>query len=137
MFRSLSRAAIPVLLLATGLAAGGARAQNENPLTRDEVSVVKKKMVAALDALGQPGGYSLEHENFNLPTEAYKNSNTGRYNLISGSADRKFGTQKKTEEESKDLQKEYQKKIAEAQAKGDYAAMSKIAQEMQQKAGAM
>ena len=141
MLRSLSLPAIPVLLLAAGLAAGltagGARAQNENPLTRDEVSVVKKKMVAVLEALGLPAGYSLEHEDFNLPTEAYKNTNTGRYNLISGSADRKFGTQKKTEEENKDLQKDYQKKIAEAQAKGDYAAMSKIAQEMQQKAGQM
>ena len=105
------------------------RAQDEKSLTRDEVSVIKKKMVAVLD--------SLEHENFNLPTEAYKNTYTGKYNLISGSADRKFGTQKKTEEESRDLQKEYQKKIAEAQAKGDYAAMSTIAQEMQQKAGAM
>jgi hypothetical protein len=141
MLRSLSLPAIPVLLLVTGLAtgltAGDARAQNENPLTRDEVSIIKKKMVAVLEALGQPAGYSLEHENFNLPTEAYKNTNTGKYNLISGSADRKFGTQKKTEEENKDLQKEYQKKIAEAQAKGDYAAMSKIAQEMQQKAGQM
>jgi hypothetical protein len=113
------------------------RAQDEKSLTRDEVSVIKKKMVAVLDAMGQPAGYSLEHENFNLPTEAYKNTNTGKYNPISGSADRKFGTQKKTEEESRDLQKEYQKKLAEAQAKGDYAAMSTIAQEMQQKAGAM
>ena len=100
MLRSLSLPAIPVLLLVTGLAtgltAGDARAQNENPLTRDEVSIIKKKMVAVLEALGQPAGYSLEHENFNLPAEAYKNTNTGKYNLISGSADRKFGTQKKT-----------------------------------------
>ncbi|HTY57778.1 MAG TPA: hypothetical protein VMF59_03135, partial [Bacteroidota bacterium] len=57
--------------------------------------------------------------------------------LISGSANRRFGTQKKTEEESKDLQKEYQKKMAEAQAKGDYQAMAKLGQEMQQKAGQM
>jgi hypothetical protein len=137
MLRLRSLLLVPVLLLATGFTAGGGRAQDENPLTRDEVSVIKKKMVAVLEALGQPAGYSLEHESFNLPTEAYKNTNTGKYNPISGSADRKFGTQKKTEEESKDIQKEYQKKIAEAQAKGDYAAMSKIAQEMQQKAGQM
>ena len=44
------------------------RAQDEKSLTRDEVSVIKKKMVAVLDALGQPAGYSLEHDNFNLPT---------------------------------------------------------------------
>jgi hypothetical protein len=57
--------------------------------------------------------------------------------LACASASREFGTEKKTEEASKDLQKEYQKKLAEAQAKGDYAAMSKLAMEMQQKAGQM
>ncbi len=133
MLRSLSLLLIPVLFLARG----GARAQDEKSLTRDEVSVIKKKLVAVLESLGQPAGYSLEHEDFNLPTEAYKNSNSGRYNLTYASANRKFGTQKKTEEESKDIQKEYQKKVAEAQAKGDYAAMSKLAMEMQQKAGQM
>ena len=133
MFRSLSLLVIPVLFLATG----DARTQDEKSLTRDEVSVIKKKLVAVLEALGQPAGYSVEHEGFNLPTAAYKNSNNSKYNLISASADRKFGTEKKTEDESKDIQKEYQKKVAEAQAKGDYAAMSKLAMEMQQKAGAL
>jgi hypothetical protein len=133
MFRSFSLPVIAVLFLV----AGGVRAQDEKSLTRDEVSVIKKKLVAVLEALGQPAGYSVEHESFNLPTEAYKNSNSGKYNPISASANRQFGTQKKTEDESKDLQKEYQKKVAEAQAKGDYAAMSKLALEMQQKAGAM
>ena len=133
MFRSLSLLVIPVLFLATG----DARTQDEKSLTRDEVSVIKKKLVAVLEALGQPAGYSVEHEGFNLPTEAYKTPNNSKYNLISASADRKFGTEKKTEDESKDIQKEYQKKVAEAQAKGDYAAMSKLAMEMQQKAGAL
>ncbi len=129
---------LPIIALLV-LEAGSARAQdpNESPLTRDEVSVIKKKMVAALESLGQPAGYSVEHENFNLPTEAYKYQNSGKYNLINGSAERKFGTQKKSEEQGKDLQKEYQKKMAEAQAKGDYQAMSQLALEMQQKAGQM
>jgi hypothetical protein len=130
----------PLTSLFLGLAflgAVGAPAQDEKSLTRDEVSVIKKKMVAAFEALGQPPGYSLEHENYNLPTEAYKNSRTDKYNLINASADRRFGTQKKTEDENKDLQKEYQKKMAEAQAKGDYVALSKLATEMQQKAGQM
>jgi hypothetical protein len=35
------------------------------------------------------------------------------------------------------MEKEYQKKVAEAQAKGDYQAIAKLAQEMQQKAGEM
>jgi hypothetical protein len=135
MLRSLVLSFLALLLLDAG--AARAQNQNEDPLTRDEVSVIKKKMVAAFEALGQPDGYSIEHDNFNLPTEAYKNSNSGKYNLIGGSANRRFGTQKKTEEASKDLQKEYQKKMAEAQASGDYQAMSKLAQEMQQKAGQM
>ena len=133
MLRPLSLLVLTLIVLQPG----SARAQNEIPLTRDEVSVIKKKLVAVFDALGQPAGYSIEHDNYNLPTEAYKNTGTGKYNLISASADRRFGTQKQSEQESQDLQKEYQKKMAEAQAKGDYAAMSKLAMEMQQKAGQM
>jgi hypothetical protein len=133
MLRSLSLLVIALLFFHDG----SARAQDEKSLTRDEVSVIKKKLVAVFEALGQPAGYSVERDDFNLPTEAYKNSNSGKYNLINSSASRRFGTQKKTDEENKDLQKEYQKKVAEAQAKGDYAAMSKLALEMQQKAGAM
>ena len=124
-------------LLSVGPASGRAPAQDEKSLTRDEVSVIKKKMTAVFEALGQPPGYSVEHEEFSLPTEAYKNSNTGKYSLIGGSAHRRFGTEKKSQEESKDLQKEYQKRIAEAQAKGDYAEMANIAKEMQQKSGQM
>jgi hypothetical protein len=125
-----------VLSLAV-LFAGSARAQDEKSLTRDEVSIIKKKMVALLESLGQPAGYSIERDNFSLPTEAYKNSRSGKFNPVGASASREFGTQKKSEEESRDFQKEYQKKVAEAQAKGDYAAMSTLAQEMQQKAGQM
>jgi hypothetical protein len=113
-----------------------AHAQNENPLTRDEVSVVKKKLVSMLEALGNaPAGYAMESEHFSLPTQAYKNSEGSLYNPIGASADRSYGTQKNAEKASEDLQKEYQKKMAEAQAKGDYVAMSKLAQEMQKKSG--
>lgn len=114
------------------------RAQDEKSLTRDEVAALKKRLLAVFDALGQaPQGYSVEHENFYLPTEAYKNSSSGLYNPVSLSGNREYGTQKKVEEESGDFQKEYQKKIAEAQAKGDYTAMMQLSQEMQQKVGAM
>ena len=132
MLRSLILSALAALMLSPA-----APAQDEKSLTRDEVTVIKRKLVAVFEALGQPGGYSVEQESFNLPTEAYKNSSTGKFNLIGGSAERRFGTQKKTEEESKDLGKEYQKKIAEAQAKGDYQEVSRLAMEMQQKSGAM
>jgi len=125
------------ILLPAGPGHGTARAQDEKSLTRDEVSVIKKKMTAIFEALGQPAGYSIEREEYSLPAEAYKNSNTGKYSLIGGSAHRRFGTEKKTEQESRDLQKEYQKKLTEAQAKGDYAELANIAKEMQQKTGQM
>jgi len=112
----------------------GARAQEENPLSRDEVGSIKKKLVNVLDALGQPpAGYSIEHESFNLPTEAYKAQKTNLYNLIGAGADRKYGTQKKTEAANEDMQKEYQKKLLEAQAKGDYQELGRLSQEMQKK----
>jgi hypothetical protein len=111
-----------------------ARSQEENSLTRDEVAIIKKKLVNVLDALGQaPAGYSVENENFNLPTEVYKIQPGGLYGLLSGSVSRRYGTEKKTQNASGDLSKEYQKKILEAQAKGDYEAMTKLSMEMQKK----
>jgi len=131
MFRKSSFVAAACLFIAV------ASAQDERSLSRDEVAVIKKKLVAVLDAFGVPAGYSLEHENYGLPTEAYKNSGSGLYNLIGASADRRYGTQKKTEAEGKAMQQEYQKKMAEAQAKGDYQEMARLGQEMGQKAGQM
>ena len=112
--------------------------ENSVPLTSDEVSTVKKKLVNALDAIGQPpAGYSKEKENFNLPTDAYKNRESGLFEPVNANADRNFGSEKNAEKSNKDLQKEYEKKIAEAQAKGDYEALMKATQEMQKKAGEM
>jgi hypothetical protein len=114
--------------------ASGAAAQDENALTRDEVGQIKKKLVATLEALGQPpAGYSQESEDFNLPTEASRREKGGdRYNLVGAGANRTYGTEKKAKTESEEMSKEYQKKIMEAQAKGDYATMSKLSQEMSQ-----
>lgn len=127
------------IAILTALFLGFAVAQDNNvPLTRDEVSTVKKKLVNALDAIGQPpAGYSKEKENFNLPTDVYKNRETGLFYPVNGSADRTFGSEKNAEKSNKDLQKEYEKKIAEAQAKGDYQALMQATQEMQKKAGEM
>lgn len=111
-----------------------ARGQDEKMLTRDEVTVVKKKLVAILGALGTASGYAVEDEHFNLPTEAYPVNTSNMYYPTSASASRRYGTQKATEKSSQDLQKDYQKKMLEAQAKGDYQTMTKLAQEMQKKA---
>jgi len=123
------------LLSATSLAVV---AQNETPLLRDETASIKKKLVAAFDAVGQPPeGYSKERENFNLPTEAYKVQSSGLFSATHCSAERTYGSEKKTKQSATDIQKEYQKKFAEAQAKGDVQTLTKLAQEMQQKAGQM
>lgn len=130
MLRRFSSLALAIVLLFLW----EARAEDENPLTRDEVAVIKKKLVAAFDALGQPPeGYAVGSEHFNLPTEAYKNKSKGLYYLLSPSADRNYETGKQAEKTGKDLEKEYQKKMLDAQAKGDYQTMTKLAQEMQQK----
>ena len=124
-----------IILLAVVLV-GSVLAQNSVPYTRDEVASLKKKIVNALDAVGQPpAGYTKEKENFGLPTDADKNHESGLFNPVYGSGDRTFGSEKSTQKSNKDLEKEYQKKVAEAQAKGDYASLAKIAQEMQQKIG--
>ena len=113
-------------------------AQNSVPYTRDEGSMLKKKRVAALDAIGQPpAGYAKERESFNLPTDASKNHDSNLFHPAYGSGSLTFGADKSAEKSEKNLQKDYEKKIAEAQAKGDYQSIAKLAQEMQQKAGQM
>jgi hypothetical protein len=110
-------------------------AQDAGQYTRDEVGVVKKKIVAVLDAVGEvPAGYSKERENFNLPTDVGKNTQSGLFYPVYGDGDRRFGSEKAVKKDAKEMQKEYQKKMTEAQAKGDIQAITKLAQEMQQKA---
>jgi hypothetical protein len=110
-------------------------AQEAGQYTRDEVGIVKKKLVTALDAVGQlPDGYSKERENFNLPTDVSKNRESGLFYPVYAGAERRFGSEKAVQKDAKEMQKEFQKKMAEAQAKGDIQAITKIAQEMQQKA---
>jgi len=112
----------------------GLTVAEDHPLNRDEVSVIKKKFVACFEALGKAqAGYAMEDEDFNLPTEAYKNDKSGKFNPIGCSSSRKYGTDKAQQKSSEEMSKEYQKKMLEAQAKGDYATMSKMAQEMNQK----
>jgi hypothetical protein len=130
------RSARPFLLAALFVAVSFAQAEDQKSLTRDEVASIKKKLVAVFESLGQaPSGYSMEHESYNLPTEAYFKSGTTKYNLTNASASREFGSSKNAESASKDLEKDYKKKMMEAQAKGDYQEMSRLAQEMQKKMG--
>lgn len=110
-------------------------AQEAAQYTRDEVGTVKKKIVAVLDAIGQlPEGYSKERESFHLPTDVSKNRESGLFYPVYAGAERRFGSEKAVQKDAKEVQKEYQKKMAEAQAKGDIGAITKLVQEMQQKA---
>ena len=112
--------------------------EEENRLTRDEVAVFKKKLVVILSSLGDaPKGYVKENEDFNLPTQFYKNRDSGKISPVHASASQRFGggAEKKSKKSEKEMGEYYRKKMLEAQAKGDYEAMGKLAQEMQMKAG--
>jgi len=126
-----------IILLAT-IIPTAALAQEQSVLTRDEVALFKKKLVAVLAAVGQPpAGYTPEDEHFNLPTEAYQQKRSGRYDWVSPSVTSRFGGggEKKAKESQEQLGQEFEKKMAQAMAKGDYEAIAKLAEEMQKKAG--
>jgi hypothetical protein len=110
---------------------------DKNQLTRDEAADFKHRLVAVLDALGQPpAGYALEKDSFQLATQFNLEKDKGAYWPQSSSARRKAIAQEQQDAQTggKSLEVEYQKKMAAAQAAGDYAAMGKLAQEMSQKA---
>jgi hypothetical protein len=111
-------------------------ADNNVPLTRNEVAALKKTLQAVSSAMGKPpAGYTQEEENFNLPTEAYKGGEAGRFSLINASLNYRFGTEKAARKSEDAMSKDYEKKIADAMAKGDYQEMGRLSQEMQQSAG--
>ena len=115
-----------------------APAAEPNMLTRDEVGALKKKLVAVVNAMGQPpAGYAKEEERFNLPTETSMVKEPGKFQWVTPSMSARFsgGGAKNARKSQEQLQEEYQKKIAEAIAKGNYEAMGKLAEEMQKKAG--
>lgn len=130
----ISRALLVAAMVST--VAVQAQAQEVKPLTRNDVALFKKKLVALFESLGQaPPGYSMEQESYQLPSDAYPMGKAGKFQPAGASASRTYGSSKSAESASKDFEEEYKKKILEAQAKGDYEAMGRLAQEMQAKAG--
>lgn len=138
--KRLALAALAVLVLVPCLRADGEDAgERKTMLTRDEVAAVKHKLTAVLAALGAPpSGYAKEKENYSLPTNFNKREDGG-YGSVYASADYTFSAKavKDAQKSQKDFAMDYQRKIAEAQAKGDYETMMKLSQEMQQKSGQM
>jgi hypothetical protein len=113
-------------------------ASDSEMLTRAEVGGLKKKLTTIFAAMGQPPeGYVVEKETFNLPTETRKID--GKYDWVSPAAEFRIGSgqEKAARKVQNELETAYQKKVAEALAKGDYQAMTKISQEVQQKAAQM
>jgi hypothetical protein len=116
-----------------------ASAAEPNMLTRDEVGALKKKLIAVVNAMGQPpAGYAKEDEHFNLPTETSMIKESGKFQWVTPSVSTRFsgGGAKNARKSQEQFQKEYEKKIAEAIAKGNYEAMGQLVEEMQKKAGA-
>jgi hypothetical protein len=109
---------------------------DEAQLNRQEITVVKKKLVEVVAALGgPPSGYVKAEESYDLPTSTYSVEGGG-YQPVYASASLSFdgGADKMSAKSEKDLEAEYRKKILEAQAAGDYEAMGRLSQEMVQKA---
>ncbi|OHB70647.1 MAG: hypothetical protein A2W23_08510 [Planctomycetes bacterium RBG_16_43_13] len=128
---------VVMLLVSIALLSASAWGEEENYLTRDEVTVIKKKLVAIFTALGDaPKGYGKEDENFNLPTRFYKDRSSGKINPIQASASQRFGggAEKKMKKSEKELGEYYRKKMLEAQAKNDMDEMMRLSQEMQMEA---
>lgn len=130
------RLGMMVMLLVMVFAYNTAWAEEENRLTRDEVSVIKKKLVAILSSMGEgPKGYVKENEDFNLPTNFYKDRNSGKIRPIHASASQRFGGGAEKKAKKKEMSEYYQKKMLEAQAKRDVQEIVRLSQEMQMKAG--
>ena len=121
--------AVVVLLVARSAAAAP-----DEDWTRDEVAVVKRKLVAVIEALGTlPAGYSKEAESFDIPTSSSRTERGGYY-PAAASAHLQLGSEKTARKSDEERQAEYQKKILEAQARGDYQALTNLAMELQQQA---
>ncbi|MBU0484274.1 MAG: hypothetical protein KKB30_07150 [Proteobacteria bacterium] len=109
----------------------------ETPLNRQDVTVIKKKLVEVAAALGQPpSGYGKAQESYDLPTSINSVKNGGGFRPVYASANLRFdgGGEKMGKKSEKEIEAEYNKKILEAQATGNYQAMAQLVQEMMQKA---
>ena len=111
--------------------AGEGGAGGSNRLSRGEVAVFKKKLAAVLGALGKPpDGFVKRKDSFDLPAEFRMK----RGELVPGkaAAARELAV-KGAKAAGGQAAADPQKKVLEAQAKGDYKEMSRLLEEMQQK----
>lgn len=95
---------------------------------RDDLASLKKSMEGVLAAIPNPQGpYAKDNENWNLPSYACQDK-SGTVPIDVG-----YSGRYTTEASTRKMGEEYQKELLAAQAKGDYQAVAKISQQMQQK----
>lgn len=126
-----------LLLLALSLSAPAVRADDDTSLTRDEVASFKKKLATVLDALGvPPAGWVKEKDDFQLPTDYTKED--GKVSAVTASVSRHLAIAgvKASQKGNEQLGQDFQKKMLEAQAKGDYAELARLSQQVQQQSSA-
>jgi hypothetical protein len=123
----------PLLILILLLAATNLALAQETALNRDEVTGIKQKLVTVEKALGgDPDGYFLESEDFNLPTD-FNPARDGKFRPIASSLSLRFGdrTSRDGKVSAEQASADFQAKYAAAIASGDYGAMEKMMAEMQ------
>ncbi|HET7306836.1 MAG TPA: hypothetical protein VFK24_03330 [Gammaproteobacteria bacterium] len=117
--------AVVGLLSASAHAAWCDSGDQNVPFARNDLVSVQQHMKRVIDALGAlPAPYTMTDKNWSLPTSSC-HGKLG-YAAISVQYSGEFSVR----QNAQDLQAAYQKKIMAAQAKGDYAAMQKLAQQM-------
>ena len=126
MRRTLACVVLLLLVLPLWVLADGG---DDDPVARDEALALKTSVKSALEALGAPpAGYAKAEEEFDLPTSMGIDKAAKKFYLTQTSADFTFTSGKSGEQ----LAQEYQTKIMDAQAKGDYEELQRLSLEMQQ-----
>ncbi len=119
---------ILLLLVVSGSAWADGEGGKNLALTRAEVKELKTLLTDLVAAIGQPPtGYVRLEENFDLPTDYRVHGSGGRFYPLSPGLRLKFGTDLKAAEESSEAaEKDLERKMMEAVAKGDYSAIMEL-----------
>ncbi len=132
--RSVSAFALLLLLLVSTASLHADGGGPDSAVARNESLALKTSVKDALDALGAPpAGYTKSDENYDLPTSMSVDAKTGNIWLSPTSATFTFRNGMSGEQ----LSQEYQKKMMDAQSKGDYAEVQRLSLEMQKNLGAV
>ncbi|HOX25425.1 MAG TPA: hypothetical protein PLL30_12365 [Candidatus Krumholzibacteria bacterium] len=120
---------VVVLLLATPVWLAADGGGTSDPVARNEALALKTAVKSVVEALGTPpAGYDKTSEDYRLPTEMGMDGDSKQFWLASTEAEFEYLKGKSGEQ----LGQEYQQKIMDAQARGDYTEMQRLSTEFQQ-----